>query len=446
MKIKCLLLILTVLLSSCASTGGNKESGNAVSLLEAIEQSAEKIAAELPKGSRVAIVAFESESDNLSDFIMEEITGALVDRGIEVADRQNLAYVFNELDFQMSGDVSDETAQSVGMFLGAQLVITGQIQNMGRTYRYRTSAIHVEKASRASVTRLTVRNDEETKEIITALTGQNTTVTSTITQRPQQTATITAGTYLDRGLQAMNKKEYDTAIADFTEAIRLDSNNARFYFYRGVAYRSKNDNDRAISDFDNAIRLNPNLANAYLNRASVYLNIKKDYDRAISDYDNAIRLNPNYAGAYLDRGVAYWNKNDYDRAISDYDNSIRLNPNYAMAYNNRGNAYYSKSDYDRAISDYGNAIRLDPNLAMAYNNRSRAYRNKGDYDRAISDGSNAIRLNPNYADAYLGRGNAYYQKKDYDQAIADFEAALRINPNLADAQRNLEIARRAKGR
>jgi len=70
-----------------------------LSLMEAIEQSAEKIKNDLPHGGRVAIVAFESPNDNLSDYIMEELTGALVDRGIEVADRQNLDYVFKELNF-----------------------------------------------------------------------------------------------------------------------------------------------------------------------------------------------------------------------------------------------------------------------------------------------------------------------------------------------------------
>ena len=174
MKYICAVLIAAILLPGCASTGGG--SGTGLSLLEAVEQSAEKIAEELPAGSRVAIIAFESENDNLSDFIMEEITGALVERGIEVADRQNLEYVYKELEFQMTGDVNDETAQAIGKFLGAQVVITGQLQNLGGTYRYRTSTIHVEKATRDSVTRLTVRNDSETQNMITSLASQTTAV------------------------------------------------------------------------------------------------------------------------------------------------------------------------------------------------------------------------------------------------------------------------------
>jgi len=360
--------------ASCASTKTTAEGGT-LSLLEAIEQSAEKIASELPAGSRVAIVAFDSENANLSEFIMEEITGALVDRGIEVADRQNLAYVYQELGFQMSGDVSDETAQSVGKFLGAELVITGQLQNIGSTYRYRASMIRVEKAARASVTRLNVRNDDEMRNMVTTLASQQKVVTPA--RPPATTAPQTAGTFLDRGLQALGKKEYDTAIADFTEAIRINPNSAVAYYNRGRAYQDKGDNDRSISDLD-----------------------------------QAIRLDPNYVSAYIRRGIAYYNKKDYDRAIADYDQ----------------------------------AIRFDPNNANAYTNRGAAYRAKGDNDRAIADHDQAIRLNPNYASAYLNRGNVYYNKKDYDRAIADYEAVLRINPNHADAQRNIELARRARGR
>ena len=203
--------------------------------MEAVEQSAEKIAEELPTGSRLAIVAFESENDSLSDFIMEEIIGVLVDRRFEVADRQNLAYVYRELNFQMSGDVSDETAQSIGKFLGAQLVITGQLQSMGGSYRYRASAIHVERATRDSVTRLTVRKDRETRNMIADLASQKTTVKTAKYGVTENRTPQTPGTFLDRGILFASRGDYEKAIADFTEAIRLDSDLSAAYVLRGRA-------------------------------------------------------------------------------------------------------------------------------------------------------------------------------------------------------------------
>ena len=55
------------------------------------------------------------------------------------------------------------------------------------------------------------------------------------------------------------KGDHDKAIADFTEAIRLNPNDAEAYYSRGCEYFEKGDHDRAIADFTEAIRLNPKL-------------------------------------------------------------------------------------------------------------------------------------------------------------------------------------------
>ena len=61
--------------------------------------------------------------------------------------------------------------------------------------------------------------------------------------------------------------------------------------------------DRAIQDYDQAIRLNPNYASAFNNRGLAYVN-KGDNDRAIQDYDQAIKLNPNDTVAIKNRADA----------------------------------------------------------------------------------------------------------------------------------------------
>jgi tetratricopeptide (TPR) repeat protein len=98
---------------------------------------------------------------------------------------------------------------------------------------------------------------------------------------------------------------------------------AMAYAYRGDAYATKANYDRAIQDYNEAIRLDPKYAHAYTVRGASYAN-KANYDRAIQDYNEAIRLDPKYALAYTRRGDAYYNRHAYAEARVDYDQAQAL--------------------------------------------------------------------------------------------------------------------------
>jgi len=239
--------------------------------------------------------------------------------------------------------------------------------------------------------------------------------------------------------RCLSETKPDLVIHYCTQAIQSGELNevgqAVAYNNRGIGYADQEDYERAIRDYNQAIRLDPTLASAYNNRAYVHWK-KKDYSRALLDYDQAIRLDEKFALAYNGRGNVYAAKNNYDRAILDYNQAIRLDSNNAVAYHNRGIAYHNrgiayrkKGDYDRAIQDYNEAIRLNPKDPLVYNDRGITYRNKGDYDRAIQNYNQAIRLNAGYANAYINRGNVYSDKKDYDRAIQNYTPPIRLEPN-----------------
>jgi tetratricopeptide (TPR) repeat protein len=103
-----------------------------------------------------------------------------------------------------------------------------------------------------------------------------------------------AAAYLKSGVEFFEKKDYDGAIADYTEAIRLNPNGATAYSNRGLAYLKKGDHDQAIADFTEAIQLKPNGVCVYYFRGVAYAH-KKDYDRAIADFTEAVRFDPSNA-------------------------------------------------------------------------------------------------------------------------------------------------------
>ena len=208
-------------------------------------------------------------------------------------------------------------------------------------------------------------------------------------------------TLLLLGVIYFESENYDEAVRRFSRALeqKISSQVANYQsdllFFRGTSFALREDFDSAIADFDQAIKLKPD-ALAYFNRGNAYYD-KGQHDRAIADYDQAIRLKPKFAPAYDNRGAAYNNKGDYDRAIADYDQAIKLKPDDAYAYNSRGLAYSKKGLLDRAIADYDQAIRLKPDVALAYFNRGNAHKNAGNKQSAIADFRKSLELptNPN---------------------------------------------------
>jgi tetratricopeptide (TPR) repeat protein len=65
--------------------------------------------------------------------------------------------------------------------------------------------------------------------------------------------------FYNRALAYENKEKYDLAIADYSEAIRLNPNDADAYLYRGLDKQRTGDKAGGEADIATAKQLNPNI-------------------------------------------------------------------------------------------------------------------------------------------------------------------------------------------
>jgi hypothetical protein len=141
-----------------------------VSLNDAIKNSSKAVEEALRNQTLVAILNFSSSSESLSNHVIEELMDVLTtDRRLIVVERQKLDLIRNEMAIQLSGDVSDESAQAIGKMLGAQSIISGSLSDTGDGYRFRLFAINVETAVREASVSLTVnRSDRQLAFLLSA--------------------------------------------------------------------------------------------------------------------------------------------------------------------------------------------------------------------------------------------------------------------------------------
>ncbi|HVW37298.1 MAG TPA: tetratricopeptide repeat protein, partial [Pirellulales bacterium] len=123
------------------------------------------------------------------------------------------------------------------------------------------------------------------------------------------------------------------AIAYFTQQIRQNPS-AELYKARASVWSRQQNYENALADMNEAIRLDPQYAALYNDRGLVWLD-KGEVDKAIADFTQSLRLEPQSYG-YANRGDAWFAKSDYDLAIADYNEAIRLEPNAQFAWYGRG--------------------------------------------------------------------------------------------------------------
>jgi len=100
---------------------------------------------------------------------------------------------------------------------------------------------------------------------------------------------------------------------------------------RGLAFLMKSDFEHAIQDFDQAVRLAPDDAEAHDN-LGVALMGKGDADGAIKEYQEALHIRPDYAEAHYNLGNVLELKGNLDAAIQQYREALRIKSDYAAAH------------------------------------------------------------------------------------------------------------------
>ncbi len=167
--------------------------------------------------------------------------------------------------------------------------------------------------------------------------------------------------FLNRGIFRGLTHEYQAAVNDFDQAVKLKNDNLLAYFSRAT-YRIKMVELLEILQDKEAEMTVPMQGAAQSGNNAVLLD---DYRRILEDYNQCLQMNSHFQFALFNRAYVQCKLKKYNEAITDLNESIAIDSDFAEAWFNRGLIKIYLDDVEGGAADLSKAGELG--IQDAYN-------------------------------------------------------------------------------
>ena len=157
---------------------------------------------------------------------------------------------------------------------------------------------------------------------------------------------------------------------------------ARAFHNRGISYEAKHQYEKAIADYTQSLKLRPNVGTVFRDRGDVYLD-QRQLDRAIADFTAAIKLDSQDEIALRKRGLTYIGQGQDAKAKPDLDQALKLDPKDSTVYFGFAMLDLLGHRDAAAIEHLTQSLKYDSDYVDALQSRGDTYQATEAYDKAI---------------------------------------------------------------
>ncbi|KAH7828053.1 putative Stress-induced-phosphoprotein 1 [Monocercomonoides exilis] len=193
----------------------------------------------------------------------------------------------------------------------------------------------------------------------------------------------------EEGNTAFQEKRYKDALVSYTEAIKVDRNNASLWGNRSTTYFNLGLMDKCVEDAAYAIELSPKTAKYYWRKGMAHLQLGQNYAAKLA-FQNGLRQEPGndqLRSALAERKAG---EPAYVGRLASL--SWEQKRDKATELKAEGNKFFTSKSFGPAIAKYTEAIEYDPTDPVFYTNRAACYTEIGKFDEAIADCELAVVL------------------------------------------------------
>jgi len=231
--------------------------------------------------------------------------------------------------------------------------------------------------------------------------------------------------YLGLGRNLDRQGQYDAAISQYNQAIKLDANEIQPYTFRAQTYWNQKKYRDGADDIVRALDIESSDQNSSRAWYAFLYAPKEAYPTIIEKLKVQAELNPANADMWnYYTGIACENNEEYSEAVDFYKKAFDKTPNDGTA-NRISNCYYEIGNYEAAIDYIDKALALDSTEYKYIFNKANIEYDAGNIDKAISVISEYIKNEPTNS-GYSKRGQFRELNGDVDNALSDYNTAIAI--------------------
>ena len=248
-----------------------------------------------------------------------------------------------------------------------------------------------------------------------------------------------------RGDEAYRKRQYDIALYEYVDALKLNGGDTETLNKVGDIHYTLEDFDSAAAAYNASIQLEGENQHALLGLGLIQLRTRK-YDQAKASLSKALAMDESSDLLWLAHnglGTIADMQGDYPAAIVHYRNALQLNPGSAQVLNNLGYSEYLSGNWHAALMHFVQAVNSDRNFERAWYNIGLIYTRQGEYENAFDAFRNVLDTPQAYNDiGYLCMLDGYY-----DDAEEYYQKAVKTSPSYyLKAHENIDRLERIRDR
>ena len=230
--------------------------------------------------------------------------------------------------------------------------------------------------------------------------------------------------------------QWDDAIENLREAIRLAPDFVPARNNLGQAMASLGQLQQAIDQYREALRYQPDDPIVHDNIAIV-LSKSGQFEEAVKHHQEATRLDPQFPQAQTSWGDTLVRANRFSEAAEHYREALRLAPNSTEVLNSLAFALAHCGQLTQSIHCYREQIRLRPELPQPYNNLAIVLASAGRVSEAADNYRQALRIRPGYGEARLGLSQILASAGEFVEALDNARLAVRLLPDQPQPAQHL---------